>query len=411
MHIYDDLKSRGLIYQVIDEEKLKEKLNQPTKLYCGFDPSAESLHIGNLLQIITLMRFQKAGHKPYALVGGATGLIGDPSGKSKERQLNEQETVENWAKKIKSQVQSVAGSDVEIVNNYDWLSKINTIEYLRDFGKNFNINEMLAKDSVKSRLETGISFTEFNYMILQSIDFYFLNKEHEVELQFGGSDQWGNITAGVDLIRKKAGKTAYALTAPLVTKADGTKFGKTESGTIWLDADKTTPYEFYQFWLNTSDNDVIKFLKLFTFLELNEIEKIEKSLKQEPEKRLAQQALAKHVTELVHGEKELQRAENITAILFSGNIADLTEDEIEQAFNKVPSYELSQPEFNLVDLLVEARIENSKRQAREDVQAGAIAINGEKSKDVQKEINKQDFLHNKYLIIKKGKKKYFLIKK
>jgi len=415
MNILQDLKYRGLIYQMTDENDLQKRLEQgQVILYCGFDPSADSLQLGNLLQILILKRFQNAGHKPIALVGGATGLIGDPSGKAEERKLNSEKIVKAWSKKLKKQLEKFlyfkGNNKAQIVNNYEWLNKIKIIEYLRDIGKNFSINEMLAKESMKSRLEKGISFTEFNYMILQSIDFLELYKNYNCELQIGGSDQWGNITTGADLIRKVLNKKAFALTAPLITKSDGTKFGKTESGTIWLDSEKTSAYEFYQFWINTIDADVIKFIKAFTFLEKNEIEKLEQEVKNNPEKRIAQKKLAQIMTKLVHGEKEVKKSEKISQILFKGDIKKLRENEIEQTFKNIPSFENNQTNSSLIDLLVSTKIIFSKRQAREDVENGAVYINGEKCNNLEKQISKDDFLCKKYLIIRKGKKKYYLIK-
>ncbi|MBU4360318.1 tyrosine--tRNA ligase [Candidatus Parcubacteria bacterium] len=415
MNILEDLKYRGLIYQMTDEKDLSRRLEQgQIVLYCGFDPSADSLHLGNLLQILILKRFQDAGNKPIGLVGGGTGLIGDPSGKSEERKLNSEKVVQAWSKKVNKQLERFldfkAKNKAEIVNNYDWLHKIEVIEYLRDIGKNFSINEMLAKESVKSRLEKGISFTEFNYMILQAIDFLELYKNYDCELQIGGSDQWGNITAGADLVRKVLNKKAFALTAPLITKSDGTKFGKTESGTIWLDAEKTSPYEFYQFWINTSDTDVIKFIKAFTFLNKNEIEKLEQEVKNNPEKREAHKILAYEVTKLVHGESVAKIEKVNSEAWFSKNIKDFTEEELEISFKKVESCKINGKKMDLVDLLVFVKVTSSKRQAREDITNGAIYLNGERCKDLNKLVDKKDFLYHKYLIARKGKKKYFLIK-
>lgn len=422
MHILDDLKYRDLIYQITDETALKKRLNQGSvTLYCGFDPTAESLHIGNLLQILLLKRFQNAGHKPIGLVGGATGLIGDPSGKKSERQLLTRKDVQKNLNGIKNQLKNILKSKIKIVNNYDWFENINrtkvakkeigmsVIDYLRDYGKYFSVNEMLTKESVKSRLETGISFTEFNYMILQAIDFLKLNNKENCKLQIGGSDQWGNITAGVDLIRKHDNKTVFGLTAPLITKADGSKFGKTERGTIWLDSNLTSPYEFYQFWINTADADVIKFIKAFTFLSHEQIEKLTKEVKSNPESRRAQQTLAEEVTRLVHGDKDLAHAQKITASFFKGEVKGLSKAEITAAFMGAPSFELQGQEQNLMNLLVTSGVSSSKRQAREDLQSGAIYLNGERC-DQDKQITKKDFLHHSFLIIRRGKKKYYLIK-
>lgn len=417
MDILRDLEMRGLLNQTTDRENLEKQLAEgKTALYCGFDPTADSLHIGNLVSVLLLRRFQQAGHQPIALVGGATGLIGDPSGKSNERTLNEQEIVQNWSDRIKHQLSRFLNfeSDVnpaKVVNNYDWLGSINIISFLRDTGKSFSINYMLAKDSVESRLESGISFTEFAYMILQSYDFLHLFQHENCRLQIGGSDQWGNITAGLELIRKSGEEErAYGLTTPLVTKNDGTKFGKTESGTIWLDADKTTPYEFYQFWINTDDRDVISFLKYFTFLSHEEIDQLAKLAQSEPEKRAAQEALAREVTALVHGEKALEQATKISEALFSGKVSELTAREITQGFKDVPSFTMeTKEEINLVDLLVYSKVSTSKRQAREDVQNGAVYVNGERIQDIDRTIGENDRIGGQYVIIRRGKKNYTLI--
>ncbi len=416
MDLLEDLQYRGLINQITDEEGLKKLLaEESVKLYCGFDPTADSLHIGHLLPILILRRFQLAGHKPIALVGGATGLIGDPSGKKAERTLNAKETVENWVESIKGQLSRFLDFDSKenpatMANNYDWTGKMDVITFLRDVGKSFGLNYMLAKDTVQSRLETGISFTEFSYMILQSLDFLKLYETENCRLQIGGSDQWGNITAGLELIRKTHEEAkAFGLTVPLVTKADGTKFGKTEGNAVWLDPEKTTPYEFYQFWINTDDRDVVNYLKYFTFLSHEEIEELAKATAEQPEKRLAQKALAEDVTKLVHGEAALKQAIRISEALFSGNIKELNGAEIEQGFKDVPSFTNTEAEANLVDLLVGAKISPSKRQAREDIQNGAIYINGDRVTDVQYVLGDSDKIEGKFTIIRRGKKKYYLI--
>jgi len=417
MELLKDLEWRGLINQVTDKEGLEKLLSdEKVSLYCGFDPTADSLHIGNLAAILTLRRFQLAGHQPIALVGGATGLIGDPSGKKSERSLNGKEVVQQWTEKIKKQLArfldfEATENPAQIVNNYDWIGSLDVISFLRDVGKNFGINYMLAKESVQSRIETGISFTEFSYMILQSLDFLKLYQQENCKLQIGGSDQWGNITAGLELIRKTEEEAkAFGLTIPLVTKADGTKFGKTESGTIWLDAEKTSPYEFYQFWINTDDRDVIKYLKYFTFLSKEEIEQLEKELQQSPEKRAAQKALAEEITKLVHGEEALKQAIKISQALFSGSVSNLTAEEIKQGFKDVPSFEFEGEEVPLVELLVMSKIVPSKRQAREDVSNGAIYINGERIQDVNRTLTKEDRIEGQFTVIRRGKKKYYLIK-
>ncbi|QHE53277.1 tyrosine--tRNA ligase [Pontibacillus sp. HMF3514] len=420
MDILQDLKARGLLNQTTDEDGLKEQLaNNQVTLYCGFDPTADSLHIGNLVAILILKRFQEAGHRPLALVGGGTGLIGDPSGRSSERQLNDEDTVRNYSEKIAGQLAKVldfekGGNAAVVRNNLDWLSDMTMIEFLRDVGKHFGVNYMLAKDSVESRIQHGISFTEFSYMILQSYDFLNLFRKENCTLQIGGSDQWGNITAGLELIRRSSEEgeeaKAFGLTVPLITKADGSKFGKTAGGAIWLDPEKTTPYEFYQFWINTDDRDVINFLHYFTFLSLEEIDELKKEVENQPEKRVAQRRLAEEVTTMVHDEAALKQAQKITEALFSGDLKGLTGDEIEQGFKDVPTHSLSEDEKGLIDLLVEAKISSSKRQAREDIQNGAIYINGERQQDLKYTVDAEDRIDGKFTIIRRGKKKYFLIR-
>ncbi|MEI4799901.1 tyrosine--tRNA ligase [Bacillus sp. NPDC077411] len=417
MNILQDLEFRGLINQQTDAEGLQELLEKESvKLYCGFDPTADSLHIGHMLPILILRRFQQAGHQPIALVGGATGLIGDPSGKKAERTLNEKETVAFFSERIKEQLSNFLdfnkeGNPATIANNYDWIGSLDLITFLRDIGKNFGLNYMLAKDTVASRLETGISFTEFSYMILQSYDFLNLYQTHGCRLQIGGSDQWGNITAGLELIRKsEEDAKAFGLTVPLVTKSDGTKFGKTEGGAVWLDPEKTTPYEFYQFWINTDDRDVVKYLKYFTFLSHEEILELEKQVAEAPEKREAQKALASEMTKLVHGVEALEQAIKISAALFSGSVAELTAAEIEQGFKDVPSVERSVEDALLVDVLVESKISPSKRQAREDITNGAVYVNGERTQELDYMITEKDRIEGKFTIIRRGKKKYFLIR-
>ncbi|MED4837059.1 tyrosine--tRNA ligase [Priestia megaterium] len=416
MDILQDLEFRGLINQQTDEKGLSELLSKESvRLYCGFDPTADSLHIGHMLPVLILRRFQQAGHQPIALVGGGTGLIGDPSGKKAERTLNEKETVAMFSERIKGQLSRFLdfeeGENAAVIaNNYDWIGSLDVITFLRDIGKNFGINYMMAKDSVQSRIESGISFTEFSYMILQSYDFLNLYQTYNCKLQIGGSDQWGNITAGLELIRKsEEDAKAFGLTVPLVTKADGTKFGKTEGGAIWLDPEKTSPYEFYQFWINTDDRDVIKYLKYFTFLSREEINELSASAKEAPEKREAQKALAAAMTTLVHGEEALEQAIRISQALFSGSISELTAEEIKQGFKDVPSYTHTGEDIGLIDLLVESKISPSKRQAREDISNGAIYLNGEREQDLQKTVGAEDRIEGQFTVIRRGKKKYTLI--
>jgi tyrosyl-tRNA synthetase len=416
MDLLQDLAWRGIIYQQTDEEGLKDSLNkEPISLYCGVDPTADSMHIGHLLPFLTLRRFQQHGHRPIVLVGGATGLIGDPSGKSEERKLLTLEIVQDNVAGIKNQLESIFEFEGEngaiMVNNYDWAGSMDIVTFLRDIGKHIGVNYMLAKDTIASRLETGISFTEFTYTILQAMDFLHLYEQHNCKLQIGGSDQWGNITSGLELIRKvqPEGAKAYGLTIPLVTKADGTKFGKTESGAVWLDPEKTTPYEFYQFWINTADADVVKYLKIFTFLSHEEIEHLDKAVQEEPHLRKAQKVLAEELTRLIHGEDSLQQAIKISQALFSGDVRSLSAAEIEQGFKDVPAYS-SQNEENLVDLLVAAKISPSKRQAREDIANGAVTVNGEKITDPAYALTEKDQIDGRFTIIRRGKKKYTLIK-
>lgn len=417
MDILDDLAFRGYIFQMTDEDALRKRLAEgPITLYCGFDPTADSLHVGSLVPMMGLRRFQDAGHKPIALVGGGTGLIGDPSGKKEERTLNTDETVRAYTESQRKQLEMYLDFETQVnparmVSNYTWLSELSAIELLRDVGKHFSMGYMLAKESVSSRLETGISFTEFSYMVLQAFDFAELNRQYGCELQIGGSDQWGNITAGIELVRRSMEKTVYGLTFPLLEKSDGTKFGKTESGTIWLDPKKTSPYQFYQFWINTDDRDVVKFLKLFTFLTPEQITDLEKEVTENPGQRTAQRVLAEEVTTFIHGQAAKDRAVHISEALFYGKLDDLSGEEIEDGFSDVPSHTLqSVPEIGLIDLLVEANIASSKRQAREDVKNGAIYINGDRCAEMDRVLKPADGLAGKYLVMRRGKRKYTLVK-
>ncbi|EII6264585.1 tyrosine--tRNA ligase [Staphylococcus pseudintermedius] len=413
--LLEELSWRGLVYQQTDEEGIETLLNkEEVKIYCGADPTADSLHIGHLLPYLTLRRFQEAGHRPIVLVGGGTGMIGDPSGKSEERVLQTEAQVDKNVRGIQQQMEQLFDFNVEngpiLVNNYDWLSQISLIEFLRDYGKHVGVNYMLGKDSIQSRLENGISYTEFTYTILQAIDFGHLNRVHDCKLQIGGSDQWGNITSGIELMRRMYGVTdVYGFTIPLVTKADGKKFGKSESGTIWLDPEKTSPYEFYQFWINTSDDDVIKFLKYFTFLSKTDIEAIEKSVVEEPHLRKAQTTLAEEVTRFIHGNDALAEAQRISQALFKGDLKSLSAEEIKAGFKDVPQVTLSNETTNIVDALVETKISSSKRQAREDITNGAIYINGERQQDLAYTLSSDDRYDDTFTIIRRGKKKYFMV--
>ena len=417
MNLLEELKWRGLVYDIINEEELSKRLEEkPITLYCGFDPTADSLHIGSLLPIVTLLRFQKAGHRIVALVGGGTGLIGDPSGKRSERSMNEVETVHGWVELFKKQFSKFIkfdGKSAFCVNNYDWLGNMLAIDMWRNYGKHFSINMMLGKDSVKSRLENGLTYLEFSYMIMQSIDFLnmYKNKDIKCEMQIGGQDQWGNITAGMDLIRKVEGSEArvFGLTMPLITKSDGTKFGKTESGAVWLDEEKTTPYEMYQFFVNTADADAIKFIKYYTFLSKEEIEKIEAEFIKEPHLRLAQKVLAEEVVTLCHGKDAFLQAKKVSEALFSGDISTLNASDISVGFKDVPSLHLNE-DRNLIDLLVEVKAASSKREAREFIKNGAVSLNGEVQKSLEFVVSKANAIDSKFTIVRRGKKNYYLIK-
>ena len=417
--LLQDLEWRGLLYQQTDAEGMEKLLNeQKVSLYVGVDPTADSMHIGHIVPLLTLRRFQKAGHKPILLVGGATGTVGDPSGRSEERQLQTMEQIEKNVQGLKKQMErlfdfsSDAENGAQLVNNNDWVGPMTLIDFLRDYGKLINVNYILNKDTVASRLDSGISFTEFAYTLIQGIDFNHLYDHHNVRIQVGGSDQWGNITTGLEMIRKTHDENAkaFGITIPLVTKADGTKFGKTAGGAVWLDAEKTSPYEFYQFWINAADADVVKYLKIFTFLTREEIEALEVSVQQEPHLRKAQKALAEEMTRLIHGQEALEAAQRITAALFSGNLKELSATEMKDAFKDVPTAELPKEDKNIIDVLIEAGVASSKRQAREDVTNGAISINGEKVQDLAYTVDAKDRLEDAFTIIRRGKKKYHMVK-
>ncbi|RRD29810.1 tyrosine--tRNA ligase [Streptococcus minor] len=416
MNIFEELKARGLVFQTTDEEALVKALTEgQVSYYSGYDPTADSLHLGHLVPILVMRHLQLAGHKPYALVGGATGLIGDPSFKDAERSLQTKDTVDGWVSKIQGQLSRFLDFDkgdnkAEMVNNYDWFSGISFIDFLRDVGKYFTVNYMMSKESVKKRIETGISYTEFAYQIMQGYDFYELNDKHNVTLQIGGSDQWGNMTAGTELLRRKADKTGHVMTVPLITDSTGKKFGKSEGNAVWLDADKTSPYEMYQFWLNVMDDDAIRFLKIFTFLSLDEISEIEKEFEAARHERLAQKILAREVVSLVHGGDAYRQALHITEQLFAGNIQNLSAKELKQGLNNVPNYAVqAEDDRNLVEILVASGVVNSKRQAREDIQNGAIYINGERIQDLEYNLTDTDKIDNELTVIRRGKKKYFVL--
>ena len=413
MNLLEDLRWRGLLAQSTDEAALIESLKKPITLYVGFDPTAASLHVGNLVVLLVLRRFQLAGHTPIALVGGATGLVGDPSGKNEERTLNSNEIVEGWVNRIRTQVSAFLDFDQApnkaiVVNNLDWTSPLSAIEFLRDIGKHFSVNQMLSKDSVSARLEAGgISYTEFSYQVLQSYDFLELFRRHNCTLQLGGSDQWGNIVAGLDLIRRVEQGSGHALTVPLLTKADGTKFGKTAGGSVWLDPEMTSPYAFFQYWLNTDDKDVINFLKVFSFKSHEEITEIENAHTANPGLREAHRALARELTALVHSEQTTVRVEAAARALFGqGDLNELDEATLAGALAELPRTTVSkdQPIPTWVDLLAATGVVDSKSAARRIVKEGGAYLNNEKISGEEFAPSKSDFLCGKYAILRKGKR-------
>ncbi len=404
MKLYDELVWRGLIKDITSPE-LKEKLNNGgMSFYIGTDPTADSMHIGHYSSFLISKRLAKAGHHPYLLIGGATGRIGDPR-PTAEREMKTEEEVLHNVEGLTKQAKEIFGFDV--VNNNDWTKDINIVEFLRDYGKYFSVNYMLDKDIIRRRLETGITFAEFSYMLLQSMDFLWLHENKGVDLQVAGSDQWGNITAGVDLIRKKTGDEVYAFTMPLVLDKYGNKFGKSEGNALWLDKDKTSSYELYQYLINSDDSKVIEYLKIFTFLSKEEIERLEKSNNEHPELREAHQALAREVITDLHGKEEYEKALNISKSLFSGDIKKLNLDEIKVAFKDVPSFRL-EGEINIVDMLVNNKIASSKREAREFINAGSITINGDRITDLDRVITKEMAIEGSAIVVRRGKKKYFV---
>jgi tyrosyl-tRNA synthetase len=415
--LWSDLTWRGLIADSTRPHELHQHLlDAPRAAYVGFDPTADSLHVGSLLPLVVLRRFQLARHRPIVLIGGGTGLIGDPSGKMGERQLNPEAQVAEWAERLKEQVRRFVDFDSAgaaiLADNYEWLSKLQVISFLRDVGKHFPLGAMIAKESVRSRMgrsEEGISYTEFSYQVLQAYDFMALFDKYGCTLQLGGSDQWGNITAGIELIRRMRAEAAYGITLPLVTKADGSKFGKTESETVWLDSRKTSPYEMYQFWLNTADDDVVTYLKYFTFLDRGEIDDLQSATQTSPDRREAQRVLARHVTALVHGDAAMAQAEAIGRALFSGDVEQLTEPELDQACRTMPTTVLGREEAErlpVVDLLTRVGLAVSKREARDLVTAGAISVNGRRVKSVDATVSRDMARFGRFVIIRKGKKSY-----
>ncbi len=405
MTIFEELQWRGLIKDVSDPS-LKDKINQGgMTFYIGTDPTGDSLHIGHFSSFLICKRLKDAGHHPIVLVGGATGLIGDPKPDS-ERPMITKEQVDYNFNKLKDQLIKLFGC--EVVNNYDWSKDINFIDFLRDFGKYFNVNYMLNKDIISRRLDAGITYTEFSYMIMQALDFWWLNKNKNVTLQVAGQDQWGNITAGIELVRKKEQKEVYGFTMPLLTKSDGSKFGKTNGKAIWLDINKTSAYEMYQFFINSEDSKVIDYLKFLTFLSKEEIEDLEQKNKVQPHLREAHKALAREVITFIHGKDKYEQALKISEALFSGNIKDLTGEEIEMAFNDLPS--TNGCDCNLVEALIQTKLASSKREAREFITNGAVSVNGEKQTSVDYQINSLVAIDNKYVVLRRGKKQYAIIK-
>jgi tyrosyl-tRNA synthetase len=424
MNIYDELQWRGLVSDCTDAAELNKRLaTGPITLYAGFDPTADSLHVGSLVPLLVLRRFQLSGHHPIAVAGGATGSVGDPSGKSAERQLLTREVLNANIAGIKPQLARWLDFDAKtnparLVDNADWTAPVGYLDFLRDIGKHFSVNMMVAKESVRARMEdreAGISYTEFSYMLLQAFDFYHLAKDFTCELQVGGSDQWGNITAGIDLCRKKLGRHVFGLTQPLITKADGSKFGKTEAGTIWLDAKRTSVYRFYQFWVNTDDRDVVRYLKYFTFFSREEIEALEKSHTENPGAREAHRALAKKMTDLVHGEAATREAMRASEILFGGGLDGITESVFNEIVGEVPSKEIDRLRLNdaaglpLVELLVQAGLCPSKGQARKDIEGGGVSVNNVREASFQRAITGNDLLFGRHLLLRKGKKNYAVV--
>ena len=422
MDIIADLRWRGLIHQTTDDENLAQwLLEEPRTLYAGFDPTSDSLHVGSLLPLITLRRFQKAGHRPIALVGGATGMIGDPSGKSEERNLLDvatlQRNVDGMASQMRRFLDFESDNAAVLVNNYDWMKKFSYLEFLRDIGKNFPVNVMMAKDSVKSRLEgeAGISYTEFSYMLLQAYDFVHLHGEQDCELQIGGSDQWGNITAGIDLARRMKSVQLFGLTMPLLLTSDGRKMGKTERGAIWLSAEKTSPYEFYQYWMNVADDDAGNCLRTLTELPHEEIAALDTSRADEPQKRDSQKRLAEALTQMVHGGEGLAIAQRATEVFFGAEISDLSDAQLSQIFADVPSKELPKDRLfgeglNIIDAFVEAGLSKSKGEARRTVQQGGAYVNNRRVEGIERNVTTDDLASETVMVLRSGKKKYALLK-
>ena len=422
VNILDELKWRGLIADCTDTAELEKKIAAPVTLYCGFDPTADSLHVGNLVPLLALRRFQLLGHRPIAVAGGATGSIGDPSGKTAERQLLTKEILDHNIASVKVQLAKLLDFETKqnparLVDNASWTAGISFLDFLRDIGKHFSVNQMVAKESVRARMEdreVGISYTEFSYMLLQAFDFMVLNREHNCELQIGGSDQWGNITAGIELTRKKLGRQVFGLTLPLITNADGSKFGKTVAGAIWLDPKRTSVYKFYQFWINTDDRDVIRYLKYFTFLTQDEIAALEKAHAENPGGRVAHKALAKATTDLIHGAAATTEAVRASEILFGGELTDVSEATFGDIVGEVPTKEIEKAKLDgegipLVDLLIHAGLCPSKGQARKDIEGGGVNLNNVREASATRSVTANDLLFSKHVLLRKGKKNYVVV--
>jgi len=419
--ILEELKWRGLVADCTDAAELAKRLASPITLYCGFDPTADSLHVGNLVPLLALRRFQMLGHHPIAVAGGATGMVGDPSGKASERQLLTPEVLAHNISRVKEQLKKLLDFDTKtnparLVDNASWTKDVSYLDFLRDIGKHFSVNQMVAKESVRARMEdreAGISYTEFSYMLLQAFDFYVLGRDHNCELQIGGSDQWGNITAGIELTRKKLGKIVFGLTLPLITNADGTKFGKTEAGAIWLDLRRTSVYRFYQFWINTDDRDAIRYLKFFTFLSKEEIEALEKKHTENPGAREAHRALAKAVTDLIHGPNATTEAIRASEILFGGELKGIAESTFNEIVGEVPTMPIAgsfaQTSVPLVDLLVQSHLSGSKGQARKDIEGGGIYVNNVREASAARAVTSNDLIFGKHVLLRKGKKNYVVV--
>ncbi len=418
----EELKWRGLIADCTDAAELERKISVPITLYCGFDPTADSLHVGNLVPLLALRRFQLLGHFPIAVAGGATGSIGDPSGKTQERQLLTKEILNRNITSVKGQLATLLDFETktnpaQLVDNALWTRDVLFLDFLRDIGKHFSVNQMVAKESIRARMEdreAGISYTEFSYMLLQAFDFMVLARDHNCELQIGGSDQWGNITAGIDLCRKKLARTVFGLTVPLITNADGTKFGKTEAGAVWLDWKRTSVYRFYQFWVNIDDRDVVRYLKLFTFLSQEEIEALEKRHTENPGAREAHKALAKSVTDLIHGGNATQEAIRASEILFGGDLTGILETTFNEIVGEVPTKQIEKEKLNgagmpLVEVLVYAGLSPSKGQARKDIEGGGVNINNVRETGFQRAVTSSDLLFGRHLLLRKGKKNYVVV--